>query len=289
MLSGVVNGDCIIRLGAIPSLKGGLEGDEPALLSLIGAADDRVLQLLREDVEQLAPSEVSEKVRSGDAFRLCDIRLRAPIPRPPSVFCLGFNFRSHAPELKRPVPEVPVVFMKPSRSVVGPDDDIVLPKVSSRVDYEVELCVVIGKGGRYIPREGAYSRIFGYTVLNDITARDIQQKDFSLARPWLRSKGFDTFAPTGPFLVTGDEAGDPMSLSLSLSVNREVRQRSRTSEMIFDVPTVVEYISSFTTLEPGALIAMGTPEKIGQLHDGDVVEATVERIGTLRNRAVLER
>ncbi|MBC7127015.1 MAG: fumarylacetoacetate hydrolase family protein [Candidatus Methanosuratus sp.] len=223
------------------------------------------------------------------AVKLNEARLRAPITRPPAVFCLGFNFRSHAPELKRPVPEVPIVFMKPSRSVVGPGDEIVLPKVSARVDYEVELCVVIGKGGRYIPRSEAYSRIFGYTVLNDITARDIQQRDFSLARPWLRSKGFDTFAPIGPFIVTGDEVGDPMSLSLSLSVNGEVRQSSRTSEMIFDVPSVVEYISSFTTLEPGALIAMGTPEKIGQLHDGDTVEATVERIGTLRNRAVLER
>ncbi|MBM5804455.1 MAG: fumarylacetoacetate hydrolase family protein [Candidatus Verstraetearchaeota archaeon] len=227
-------------------------------------------------------------IKGGDAFRLKDVRLKAPLPRPPAVFCLGFNFRSHAPELKRPIPEVPVIFMKPSASVVGPDEEVVLPKVASRVDYEVELTVVMGKGGRYIPRSEAYRRIFGYTVLNDITARDVQQKDFSLSRPWLRSKGFDTFAPLGPFIVTQDEVGDPMNLELSLKVNGEIKQRSNTKEMIFDVLAIVEYISSFTTLEPGSVIATGTPEKIGQLHDGDVVEAYVEKIGTLRNKAVQE-
>ncbi len=289
LLPGVVVGDHVIRLGSLESVKGILGGTGLSLLSFIELADGELLSALEEEVASLSGADLLGMAGRQDAFRLDEVRLRAPITRPPAVFCLGFNFRSHAPELKRPVPEVPVVFMKPSRSVVGPGDEIVLPKASTRVDYEVELCVVIGKGGRYIPRSEAYSRIFGYTVLNDITARDIQQRDFSLARPWLRSKGFDTFAPTGPFVVTGGEVGDPMSLSLSLSVNGEVRQSSKTSEMIFDVPSVVEYISSFTTLEPGALIAMGTPEKIGQLHDGDVVEATVERIGTLRNRAVLER
>lgn len=289
LFPGVVAGEYVIRLDSLEPIRGRLGGVDLSLLSFIELADEALLSSLKEKVDSLSRAELLGMVERREAFRLDEVRLRAPITRPPAVFCLGFNFRSHAPELKRPVPEVPVVFMKPSRSVVGPDDEIVLPKASTRVDYEVELCVVIGKGGRYIPRSEAYSRIFGYTVLNDITARDIQQRDFSLARPWLRSKGFDTFAPIGPFVVTGDEVGDPMSLSLSLSVNGEVRQSSRTGEMIFDVPSVVEYISSFTTLEPGALIAMGTPEKIGQLHDGDIVEATVERIGTLRNRAVLEK
>ncbi|MEN3034870.1 MAG: fumarylacetoacetate hydrolase family protein [Candidatus Methanosuratincola sp.] len=289
LFPGVVAGEYLVRLDSFEPIKEIAEGANLSLLSFIELADGDLLSSLKEAVGSLSGSELPGMEERRMAVRLDEARLRAPITRPPAVFCLGFNFRSHAPELKRPVPEVPVVFMKPSRSVVGPDDEIVLPKASARVDYEVELCVVIGKGGRYIPRSEAYSRIFGYTVLNDITARDIQQRDFSLARPWLRSKGFDTFAPIGPFIVTGDEIGDPMSLQLSLSVNGEVRQSSRTSEMIFDVPSVVEYISSFTTLEPGALIAMGTPEKIGQLHDGDIVEATVERIGTLRNRGVLER
>jgi len=289
LFPGVVAGEYLVRLDSLEPIKEIIGGADLSLLSFIELADGALLSSLKEAFGSLSGSDLIGMEERREAVRLNEARLRAPITRPPAVFCLGFNFRSHAPELKRPVPEVPVVFMKPSRSVVGPGDEIVLPKASARVDYEVELCVVIGKGGRYIPRSEAYSRIFGYTVLNDITARDIQQRDFSLARPWLRSKGFDTFAPIGPFIVTGDEIGDPMSLSLSLSVNGEVRQSSRTSEMIFDVPSVVEYISSFTTLEPGALIAMGTPEKIGQLHDGDVVEATVERIGTLRNRAVLER
>jgi len=289
LFPGVVAGKYLVRLDSLEPIKEIIGESNLSLLSFIELADGALLSSLKEAFGSLSGSELIGMEERREAVRLNEARLRAPITRPPAVFCLGFNFRSHAPELKRPVPEVPVVFMKPSRSVVGPGDEIVLPKASARVDYEVELCVVIGKGGRYIPRSEAYSRIFGYTVLNDITARDIQQRDFSLARPWLRSKGFDTFAPIGPFIVTGDEIGDPMSLSLSLSVNGEVRQSSRTSEMIFDVPSVVEYISSFTTLEPGALIAMGTPEKIGQLHDGDVVEATVERIGTLRNRAVLER
>lgn len=289
LFPGVVVGEYVVRLDSLEPVKGQVSGDVLSLLSFIGLADEALLSALKKEVESLSGTQLLGMADRREAFRLDKVRLRAPITRPPAVFCLGFNFRSHAPELKRPVPEVPVVFMKPSRAVIGPDDEIVLPKASTRVDYEVELCVVMGKGGRYIPRSEAYSKIFGYTVLNDITARDIQQRDFSLARPWLRSKGFDTFAPIGPFVVTGDEVGDPMSLSLSLSVNGEVRQSSRTGEMLFDVPSVVEYISSFTTLEPGALIAMGTPEKIGQLHDGDVVEATVERIGTLRNRAVLER
>lgn len=287
-LPGAVKGDFIIRIDSLSTIKRrGLRCD--SMLSFIEHADQGLLAEMAGEIDSLSENCLLDMVKAGEAFRASEARLRAPIPRPPAVFCLGFNFRSHAPELKRPVPEVPVVFMKPSKSVIGPGEEIILPKVSARVDYEVELCVVIGKGGRYIPRSEAYSRIFGYTILNDITARDIQQKDFSLARPWLRSKGFDTFAPIGPAIVTTDEIKDPMDLSLSLSVNGEMRQNSRTSEMIFDVPTVVEYISSFTTLEPGSLIAMGTPEKIGQLHDGDLVEATVERIGTLRNRAVMER
>lgn len=150
------------------------------------------------------------------------------------------------------------------------------------------MTIVMGKGGRNIPRAKAYERIFGYTILNDITARDIQQKDFSLSRPWLRSKGFDSFAPMGPCVVTQDEIENPMNLELALKVNGEERQHSNTKEMIFDIPSIVEYVSAFTTLEPGSVIATGTPEKIGQLHDKDLVEAYVEKIGTLRNRAVQE-
>ncbi len=280
---GVVRGDRIIKLESFRSFREwGLAGSID-LLQLIEGNDKRegLVSALREEVNTVQPSP-------ADAPKLAEVRLMPPILRPPAIFCLGFNFRSHAPELKRPIPEVPIVFMKPSSAVVGPDDEIILPKAATRVDYEVEMTAVIGKRGRYIPAAGAYGHVFGYTILNDITARDIQQRDFSLSRPWLRSKGFDTFAPTGPFMVTADEI-DPMNTGLRLRVNGELRQESNTREMIFDVPKVVEYISAFTTLEPGAIIAMGTPEKIGQLNDGDVVEAEIDGIGVLRNRAILER
>jgi len=259
------------------------------LLPFIEKVDQNTIKLMKEELQSLSPKTLKGILGSGDAFPLGTVKVKAPVPRPPAVFCLGFNYRSHAPELKRPIPEVPVIFMKPSMAVVGPDENVVLPRAATRVDYEVELTVVMGKGGRSIPRSEAYGRVFGYTVLNDITARDIQQKDFSLARPWLRSKGFDTFAPMGPCIVTQDEIGNPMDLELALKINGEERQRSRTGEMIFDIPAIIEYVSAFTTLEPGSVIATGTPEKIGQLHDGDLVEAYVEKVGTLRNRAVLER
>lgn len=286
---GIIHGDLIIKLSSFLSLRGLYLSSSRDLLPFIEGADENTLRLLREELASLSPDTLSSMIAGGDTFKLKDVRLRAPMLRPQAIFCLGFNYRSHAPELKRPIPEVPVVFMKPSVAVVGLEDDVVLPKVASRVDYEVELAVVMGKGGRHIPRSDAYRHIFGYTVLNDITARDIELRDFSLSRPWLRSKGFDTFAPLGPFIVTQDELGDPMDLELRLTVNGEIRQKSNTKEMIFGVPDIVEYISSFTTLEPGSVIATGTPEKIGQLRDGDVVEAYVEKIGTLRNKAVQER
>jgi 2-keto-4-pentenoate hydratase/2-oxohepta-3-ene-1,7-dioic acid hydratase in catechol pathway len=286
---GVVKDDLVIKLGSLLSLRDLCLSNSNDLLTFISRVDETSIHLLKEELTSISASTISAMVKSGDAVKLSRVKLKAPIPRPPAVFCLGFNYRSHAPELKRPVPEVPVIFMKPSAAVVGPNEEVVLPKIASRVDYEVELTIVMGRGGRNIPKQGAYRSIFGYTVLNDITARDIQQKDFSLARPWLRSKGFDTFAPLGPFIVTQDEIGDPMDLELKLIVNGQVKQQSRTREMIFDVPFIVEYISSFTKLEPGSVIATGTPEKIGQLHDGDIIEAYVEKIGILRNCAVLER
>jgi 2-keto-4-pentenoate hydratase/2-oxohepta-3-ene-1,7-dioic acid hydratase in catechol pathway len=286
---GIMKETTVIKLGSLLSLRGLDLSNARDLLPFIENVDPNTIKLMKEELQSISPKTLNSMLGSGDAFPLETVKTKAPVPRPPAVFCLGFNYRSHAPELKRPIPEVPVIFMKPSMAVVGPDENVVLPRVATRVDYEVELTIVMGKGGRSIPRNEAYRRVFGYTVLNDITARDIQQKDFSLARPWLRSKGFDTFAPMGPCIVTQDEIGDPMNLELALNINGEERQRSRTGEMIFDITTIVEYVSAFTTLEPGSVIATGTPEKIGQLHDGDLVEAYVEKVGTLRNRAVQGR
>jgi acylpyruvate hydrolase len=285
---GIVKETSVIKLGSLLSLRGFGLSDSRDLLPFIEKIDPNTLRLLKEELQSISSKSLNDMTRSGDAFPFEAVKAKAPLPRPPGVFCLGFNYRSHAPELKRPIPEVPIIFMKPSKAIIGPEEHVVLPKVSTRVDFEVELTVVMGKGGRSIPRGKAYERIFGYTILNDITARDIQQKDFALARPWLRSKGFDTFAPMGPCIVTHDEIGDPMNLELALKINGEERQHSNTKEMIFDIPSIVEYVSAFTTLEPGSVIATGTPEKIGQLHDKDLVEAYIEKIGTLRNLASQE-
>lgn len=277
--AGVVKGDVIIKLSSLAS-----NFNSGSLLPLI--SDESALPELTKKLNSLDDSQLLDSLSSGNAFKLSDVKIRAPM-RPPAVFCLGFNYRAHTPELNRPVPEVPVIFMKPSFAVIGPDEDVVLPKVAKRVDYEVELAIVIGRGGRYIPYEEAYNRVFGYTILNDITARDIQRYDFSQQRPWLRSKGFDTFAPLGPFVVPRDEV-DPMNLELKMTVNGVMKQHARSSQMLFDIPKMVEYISSFTTLEPGSVIATGTPENIGPLNKGDLMEAYVEGIGTLRNRAIGE-
>jgi 2-keto-4-pentenoate hydratase/2-oxohepta-3-ene-1,7-dioic acid hydratase in catechol pathway len=271
----VIIGNNVIRFSSLECTKGIPDRD---LLPFIEIADEKLLNSLKEEIES----------KNYNDLKLEEVRLRAPILRPPAVYCLGFNYKAHSVELKRKIPEEPIVFLKPSKAVIGPDDCIILPKVSKRVDYEVELAIVIGKGGRYIKKNEVYDRIFGYTILNDITARDIQEKDFMQSKPWLRSKGFDTFAPIGPVIVTKDEIGIHPELDLELRVNGEIRQKSNTREMIFDIPTIVEYISSFTTLEPGTIIATGTPEKVGQLKDGDIIEAYIEKIGILRNKAIQE-
>ncbi|MEM2177781.1 MAG: fumarylacetoacetate hydrolase family protein [Candidatus Methanomethylicaceae archaeon] len=272
---------CVIKNNIAIKISYILNIEMKDLLPFIEIANEEILKKIENEIN-------NKEIDNENIFKISDLKLRAPILRPPAIFCLGFNYRAHAPELKRPIPEEPIVFMKPSISVIGPDDYIILPKISKRVDYEVELAIIIGKKGRYIKKEDAYNYIFGYTILNDITARDIQEKDFSLSRPWLRSKGFDTFAPIGPYIVTKDEIGRNVELDLELRVNGEIRQKSNTKEMIFDVYTIIEYISSFTTLEPGTIIATGTPEKIGQLKDGDIVEAYIEKIGILRNKVIKE-
>jgi 2-keto-4-pentenoate hydratase/2-oxohepta-3-ene-1,7-dioic acid hydratase in catechol pathway len=281
---GIIKGDFIIKLESFRALRALGASSWADLLSLVQCMEDSLLENLKNETKSISRERLLDMEKDGKAYRLEAVRLKTPM-RPAAIFCLGFNYRSHAPELNRPVPEVPVIFMKPSAVAVGPDDEVVMPRAAERVDYEVELAIVIGKKGRYISRDKAYDHVFGYTILNDITARDVQRRDFSLARPWLRSKSFDTFAPIGPWLVTSDEAGDPMNLELSLKVNGETRQHANTREMIFDIPSIIEYISSFTTLEPGALIATGTPENIGPLKDGDLMEAGIEKIGVLRNRS----
>ncbi|MDK2854200.1 MAG: hypothetical protein PWQ92_1094, partial [Thermococcaceae archaeon] len=198
--------------------------------------------------------------------------------KPSKIICLGRNYAEHARELGHEIPKEPVIFLKPPSALIGPDQTIILPRRSNRVDHEVELAVIIGKRGKNIPREKAMDYVLGYTILMDITARDLQWEAKKKGLPWTVAKGFDTFAPIGPRVVDKREINVD-DLEIGLKVNGEVRQLSRTSKMIFKIDEIIEYVSSIMTLEPGDIIATGTPEGVGPLRHGDVVEAWIEGIG----------
>lgn len=203
-------------------------------------------------------------------------RLLAPI-RPRTVVGIGRNYGAHARELGNEVPDRPLMFLKPPGSVVGPGDTILLPPDSGRVEHEAELGIVIGRRARHLSVDDALASVAGYVVVNDVTARDLQRRDGQFTR----AKGFDTFCPVGPWLHLDF---DPRDAEVICEVNGEPRQRGRTSDMVFHVATLVAAVSRVMTLEPGDLIASGTPEGVGPLADGDVVECRIEGLGSLRNR-----
>ena len=229
----------------------------------------------------------------GDAppVDLASVQLLAPIPRPPKLICIGLNYRDHAAEARLEVPSVPTVFNKFPNVVIGPGAPIVLPRVSAKPDYEAEFAFVIGLGGRYIPAERAMDHVFGYTIVNDISARDFQ----NATSQWLMGKTFDTFAPMGPCIVTKDEIPDPHALDISLEIGGQVLQKSNTRELIFKIPELIAYISQVVTLEPGDVVSTGTPAGVGfsrrpprWLKPGDEVVVRIEGIGELRNPVVAE-
>ncbi|MBC6461419.1 fumarylacetoacetate hydrolase family protein [Actinomadura sp. HBU206391] len=216
---------------------------------------------------------------TGERFALADVRLLAPI-LPSKVIGIGKNYAEHAREMGGEPPEEPVVFSKPSTTVIGPGETVAYPeKLSQRVDYEGELAVVIGRMCREVPAARAAEVILGYTCGNDVTARDLQQRDGQ----WTRAKGFDTFCPLGPWIET---SADPADLAITTMVNGEVRQDARTSLLIHDIPTLIEYVSQVMTLLPGDVILTGTPAGVGPLEIDDEVSVTIESIGTLTNRVV---
>lgn len=203
------------------------------------------------------------------------IKLSVPIV-PGKIICLGRNYAEHAKEQGAEVPETPLLFLKPPSSLIADGEVIQLPVQSQQVEHEAELVVVIGKKGKWIPIEQAQKYIFGYTIGNDVTARDLQYKDGQ----WTRAKGFDTFCPLGPWIETDL---DPSDTLITCRVNSELRQMASTSEMVFTVPQIVAYVSSIMTLFPGDVILTGTPAGIGPLEAGDEVEVEIEGIGTLKN------
>lgn len=208
--------------------------------------------------------------------RLSNVRLLAPCS-PSKIVAVGLNYRDHAEELNMKLPEEPLLFLKPSSSVIGPGDTVIMPPQSARVDYEAELAIVIGKEAKRIPEKDAGAVILGYTCLNDVTARDLQSKDGQ----WTRAKGFDTFCPIGPWIDTDIDSSD---LKIDLLLNGVIKQSSRTSNLIFNPNKLVEFITSVMTLYPGDVIATGTTSGIGPMANGDTVEVRIEGIGSLKNR-----
>ncbi len=249
------------------------EGGEPRYGVVEGPPDDELVAVVAGD-PLYRPVQFT-----GERLPLADVRLLAPVIPRSKIVGVGRNYADHAAEFGQVIPEEPLLFLKPNTAVIGPGDAIVLPRQSHEVHFEGELAVVIGKLCRDVPRERAADVIFAYTVGNDVTARDLQRSDDQ----WARAKGFDTFCPLGPWLETELDSAD---LALRTAVNDEVKQDVRTSKLIFDIPTLVAYISAAFTLLPGDVILTGTPAGVGPIVAGDRVEVTVEGIGTLDNRVV---
>ena len=211
-------------------------------------------------------------------YQLGEVKLLSPCT-PSKIVALGLNYRSHAEETKSPLPDAPLIFLKPSTAVIGPEDNIVYPPFSARVDYEAELAVVIKKPAWRVSLEEALDYVLGYTCFNDVTARDLQHQNGQ----WTRAKGFDTFAAVGPCIET---ELDPGNVTLETYLNGELKQQGNTSDLIYAVPELINFISNVMTLLAGDIIATGTPSGIGPMYPGDTVEIKIEGIGTLRNHVV---
>jgi 2-keto-4-pentenoate hydratase/2-oxohepta-3-ene-1,7-dioic acid hydratase in catechol pathway len=282
---GILKEDKIVDLPRLSKLKGSpLPKNIAGLISKGSQTEPLVTKIM---------NTVSENREKECILDKSEVKLIAPVGDPPKIICLGLNYRDHAEETGQQLPDEPIIFMKPRTAIVGPEQPVLKPTFVKKLDYEVELAVVMGKKGRNIPVSCAKDHVFGYTVFNDISARDIQFKDGQ----WTRGKSFDTFAPTGPCITTAAEIPDPNNLRLYARVNGETRQNSSTSRMVFNVYEIIHHLSRVMTLEPCDIIATGTPAGVAGfmkpkprfLQPGDIVEVEVEDIGVLRNPIVEER
>lgn len=262
------------------------------IIGLRGAGFHDILPVIAGGADAL--DRVSRWIYSppgSERFEAATTKLRAAVPRPPKIIGIGLNYRDHAEEQKAEIPSVPAVFAKFATSVIGHGQPIVLPKNSTKPDYEAEFAVVIGKGGRHIPEDRWRQHVFGYTIVNDVSARDFQRA----TSQWIIGKTFDTFCPMGPWIVTADEIEDPHGLDISMTLSGEVMQSSNTRNLIFGVPQLIAYLSSVFTLESGDVIATGTPGGVGfvrkpprWLKPGDECRIRVQGIGELVNPVVAE-
>jgi len=277
----------------IPAPQALAEAQLPSSMLAFLAAGERAMVAAQKAIEYVQ-TQFSEGYEPrgprGEALvsPVAEVRLLAPIPRPGKLLCIGLNYRDHAEEVGMKIPERPILFSKFSSCVVGPGDPVLLPSISTQVDYEAELAVVIGKEAKGVPEEDALDFVAGYTIMNDVSARDLQLR--LGGGQWVWGKSADTFAPLGPAIVTRDEVPDPHNLDISLRLNGEVMQHSNTRNLIFNVPQLISFLSQAMTLEPGDVIATGTPPGVGDsrkppvyLKDGDKIQVEVEGIGILEN------
>ncbi|MBS4202131.1 fumarylacetoacetate hydrolase family protein [Bacillus sp. FJAT-49732] len=271
-----------IRLGALVGenyyVEVQAEGTMRDLIRKIGSSKDVKL-------------EVEKQIEEGKKEHVEQIHILSPLTDPEKIICIGLNYHDHAKESNMAVPEVPVLFPKYPNCIIGHEEDVIIPQEVQQCDYEVELAFIVGKTAKHVSKEDAMDYVFGYTIVNDVSARDIQLSEAQ----WTRGKTIDTFAPTGPCIVTADEIGDPHNLDISLKLNGEKMQHSNTRELIFNIPTLLSFLSKTITLQPGDIISTGTPHGVGMgrspqvwLKAGDVTEAIIEGIGVLRNRFVSE-
>jgi 2-keto-4-pentenoate hydratase/2-oxohepta-3-ene-1,7-dioic acid hydratase in catechol pathway len=270
----------------------GDHGPRPGLV-LDGGIIDLGAEGFRDSIAFMAAaaSVQADVARSKPTVAMENLKLVAPVPAPPRIFGIGVNYAEHAAESGTQVQQVPTVFIVLSSAVVGPGENVILPKASEKVDYEAELAVVIGTPGHQIPASAAMEHVFGYTMMNDVSARDVQRA----TTQWSLGKSFPTFAPMGPWVVSKDEVLDPHALGIRMTIGGERLQDSNTSFMIFRVPALIEYISGITPLQVGDVISTGTPAGVGMgrtpqrwLKPGEEMVIEIDGIGELRNRTVAE-
>ncbi|MBT9329875.1 fumarylacetoacetate hydrolase family protein [Paracidobacterium acidisoli] len=270
----------------------GGQNSRPGLLTDKGILDlsgfGSLAEVIQGGAEALAKVESAEKA-AAHWIPAESVTLLAPLQSPPRIFCIGLNYRDHAIESKMEIPKLPTVFLKLTAAIANPGEPIRLPSLSKQPDYEAEFALVIGKRGKHISPDKWQDHVFGYTILNDVSARDIQLS----TSQWTMGKSFDTFCPIGPAIVTKDEIADPHELSIQLSIDGETLQKSNTRELIFKAPELIAYLSSITALEPGDIISTGTPAGVGLgrnpqrwLRPGETVTIEIEGLGKLTNPVV---
>jgi acylpyruvate hydrolase len=280
------------KIVSLPSLAKRLQKRLPKTLEDLIEKGEKAVETAEELLKR-APQSVVEDV----SLPVNKVAVLAPIAHPPKIICLGLNYADHIGERITEhgalIPDEPIIFLKPHTTIIGPNENIVKPSFVKQLDYEAELAIVIGKKAKNVPISEAKSHIFGYTILNDVSARDIQFKD----KQWTRGKSFDTFAPIGPCIVTRGQLQDTSNLYVRTWVNNELRQDSTTTKMVFNVYEIVHHLSRVMTLEPCDIIATGTPAGVGFamkpepkfLQAGDIVRIEIEKIGVLENRIVEEK